>query len=290
MTTLYKVFTHDLRPPVQGGDPVFDGTLPFILPARTVDESANNCGAGWNACRKPETALRIAGLWPNGRPSRLFRVDVDGKVIERGDKCRFETGTVAEELDPTDAIRVLHAPFGVLQDEIVVEVVAWRSALTRPGYDKATVEAGLRVALDTRGLMDWTIREYPVARAARDAWDAGYAWANRDARAAWDAWAARAARDAWDAWAAWDARAARAARDARAARAARDAWDAWDAWAAWDARAALDVWYAARMGWRMKGGSDYLTVGIRDAYAAGLEIAFPVADKVLGFAMKEAPR
>ena len=60
----YKVFTSDLRPPVQGGKPVWDGTLPYSLPVVNVDTSLAVCGAGWNACRDIETCLRIAGLWP----------------------------------------------------------------------------------------------------------------------------------------------------------------------------------------------------------------------------------
>ena len=28
----YKVVTHDWRPPVQGGDPICDGRLPYTLP------------------------------------------------------------------------------------------------------------------------------------------------------------------------------------------------------------------------------------------------------------------
>jgi len=75
ITTAYKVFTHDLRPPVQGGAPVWTGQLPYDLPEVAVDTSGDECASGWNACSTPEDALRIAGLWPDGRPSRLFRID-----------------------------------------------------------------------------------------------------------------------------------------------------------------------------------------------------------------------
>ncbi len=60
--------------------------------------------------------------------------------------------------------------------------------------------------------------------------------AARDARDAWDVWAARAAWTAWDAWA------------ARATWAALDAWTAWDAWAAWTAdREEFHAWQFDRL-------------------------------------------
>ena len=109
----YKVFTHDLRPPVQGGDPVWDGALPFVLPSVLVDKSNDECAAGWNATKEPHTALLIAGLWPDGRPSRLFVVETDGEVIARGDKLRADTWTIVEEVtDLRPAIGRLSKPFG----------------------------------------------------------------------------------------------------------------------------------------------------------------------------------
>lgn len=63
-----------------------------------------------------------------------------------------------------------------------------------------------------------------------------------------------------------------------AARDARDAWDAWDA---------LTVNYASLDKW-ITYPHDLLTTGIRDAFLHGLEIAIPVSDKTLGFAISEA--
>jgi hypothetical protein len=134
--------------------------------------------------------------------------------------------------------------------------MAWHRALGRQGRDDATVEAGLRAALDARGLGKWIVRRYDFARDA---------WAARDARAAWDA------------------------RDARAARAARDAWAAWDAWAAGaarDARDALVTQYTVRRGW-ITASPDRHTVGIRDAHKNGLGIALPTGPNELGWAMDE---
>ncbi len=44
--TGYKAFTHDLRPPVRGGEPVWTGELPHELPVVKLDASAEECGAG----------------------------------------------------------------------------------------------------------------------------------------------------------------------------------------------------------------------------------------------------
>ena len=173
---------------------MWDGTLSYTLPPVVVDDGPDDCAPGWNACAEGHTALRIAGLWPDGRPSRLFRVETDGLVVERGDKLRAATWCIVEEiLDVTPHVRRMSEPFGELADEITAEQMAWRAALARPRHDEAAIETGLREALAARGIESWTLRRFNDA------------WAARDARAAW------------------------AARDARDARAARDAWDAWDA-------------------------------------------------------------
>jgi hypothetical protein len=99
ITTAYKVLTHDYQSPVLRGDPIFDGKLPFTLPRTYVDTSATECAAGWNACRAGHTALSIAGLWADGWPARLYRVETDEKVIERGDKLRAETWTLVKQVD-----------------------------------------------------------------------------------------------------------------------------------------------------------------------------------------------
>lgn len=265
----YKVFTNDLCSPIQGGSPVWDGTLPYQLPAVHVDVDAelDGCGAGWNICREAASALRIAGLWPNGRPSRLYRVEAhDPDVIERKKNCRVATGTLVDEIvDLRPVIEELSAPFGSLAPVMVDEQLAWREALSRPCRDEAAVEAGLRVALEVRRLT-WGLRRYDTARAARDVWASIAAWD------AWDAWDARAAWDARDVWDAWDT---------RAAWEARDAWDARAAWDAWDALATI---YAVHRGW-IPCAPDRHTLGIREAYRHGLGIAVPVAGGVLGWAM-----
>lgn len=68
-------------------------------------------------------------------------------------------------------------------------------------------------------------------------------------------------------------------------RAAWDAWDAWAAWDAWDAKEALIIYYAALAG-QIPHAADLLTVGLRDAYSAGLALVVPVESGVLGWAME----
>ena len=94
----WKVFTHDLRSPIQGGPPVWDGTLPTSLPVVALDTSASECAAGWNYAVSVESALYLAGLWPTGRPSRVFVVEASPDAIERGDQRRASALVVSREL------------------------------------------------------------------------------------------------------------------------------------------------------------------------------------------------
>lgn len=293
-TTAFKVFTHDLRSPIKGGDPVWDGSLPYILPITSVDAGPEECSAGWNACAEGHQALQIAGLWPNGHPSRLFRVETDQPVIIRGDKLRATSWSILEEItDVTSHVRQLSEPFGDLADAMTVEQMAWRHALSRPLRDEQAVIGGLTEVLKIRGLKDWTLKQFENGRAA---WDARADWSVQDAGDAEDA------RDVWGAWVTrvlWEAKVARDARDARDARealVARNAWNAGAVWAVqetraawataatWDARESLVIWYAAKMGW-IQHDPMLLTTGIRDAYTAGLALAIPLKLKTLGWSM-----
>lgn len=270
----YKILTHDLRSPLQGGEPIFDGvTFPFQLPKVKLDTGPDECAAGWNCCDSLGSALKIAGLWPNGRPSLGFIVEPSSDAIQRGDKTRSSGMTLVRPLNEEEmaaGIRELSQPFGALCDEMVAEQLAWRRALSRPQRDEAAIVNGLKLALKTRGL-NWSLLRFDIAVDTRDAWRA---WWESNAR---DAWATRAA---------W-ARDARDVRDVIGVRGAlaRDARGAWDALArdARDARDALIVFSAAREG-RTTHDPYRLTLGIRDAYENGLEIAIPVDNSVLGWA------
>jgi len=279
--TNYKVFTSDLCSPIQGGSPVWDGMLPYTAPVVELDKSQDACAVGWNFCRRASTALKIAGIWPNGYPSRLFEVEPIGDVIERGDKCRSAQITIVREVtDLRPAIEELSAPFGAHKDEMVEEQLKWRESLSRPQYDPEKVEDGLRLALGKRGLAGWTMRRFKNARAFSGACNTSYAWAARSSWSARSSWKYMSALSDWDSWYSWSARAA---------------WYDWSyssdmaAWAdltASDARYALTVFYSSKMSW-IKQPADLMTVGIRDAYLNGLEIAIPTGKKELGWAMVE---
>lgn len=272
-----KVVTSDYRPPIRGGDPIWDGTPGFVLPKVALDRGREECSYGWNFCLDPVTAVRIGGLWPDGRPAVLLHVETVGDYVERGDKCRAESLRILgpyETAEVHDVIARLSVVFAPHADDMAAEQLAWYEALGRPRRNLRDVEQGLRRALAARGLSDWRLQRFDSSKAVWDAWDA------RATRDAWDAWDARDTQAARDAWVAWDAWAARDARDARDAWAARDAWDAWDAWAA------LTVHFAGIQDW-IDDDPALLTTGIRDAYEAGLELAIPSGPNELGYVMRE---
>ena len=281
MATFYKVLTDDLCSPTMGGDPIFEGTPPFVLPVVEVDQSPVECGPGWHACKTPEQALVHGGLWRNGRPSRLFKVEVpeDVQVIERIGKVRFATGTLAEEiLDWTDILASMYAPFkSTVRDGLIVEIQKWREALSSPEWNPEAAKAGLREALDIRGLSAWRIKEFESEKDLRNAW---LAKLNRESSTCM-AWEMDLAYDAWNAW----EKAGNRARD-NTWEQARGAWAVWGL-GAWDAQSALAVWVAASMGWTPKQKDPYLlTTGIRDARRNGLRGALPIGNsKTLGFVL-----
>ena len=258
----YKLTTYDFRSPLQGGPPLqWDGSCPFVLPRTTVDESEVECGRGWNACADLADAIRIAGEWPDGRPSRAWYIEpVAGTpVLERGNKLRSASWTIVRPATATEwreARLRLYAPLANPADDLVAEVEAWSAALARPKWDEATVEISIKAALAARGLT-WKLHRFS------------------------DAWAARATSNAWAASLSW------AASDSWAARyawAPRDVWAAWDARYASDARDALTLVTLARCG-RATRDPMTLTVGIRDAYTHGLAVAVPTGPSELGWAM-----
>jgi len=284
MTNYYRVTTHDLRSPIQGGGPIWDGSLPYDLPMVEVDTGPMECAPGWHATREPHVALRIAGLWPNGYPSRLWRVEpTTEEVIERGDGCRAATWRIVEEVEVgAKTLGALHAPMagdGLPLDDLVAEVMAWRDALARPEHDEHRVESALRDALDARGLEEWKLQRYD------DAGDAGDAQTTSD-RYGRDAWAwdpyqksAWYAMHAWDALVDWET----------TGTLGKVAWDSWDTRSVcdWHAIDALMVYAASKRGW-IDQDPMLLTTGIRDAYRHGLAVAVPVGQKTLGWAMEDA--
>ena len=163
----WKVTTHDLRPPVRGGDPIWSGETPFTLPRVECDSGEAECSRGWNFTLAPETALRIAGLWPTGWPSRLWRVEANGEAIQRGDKCRSHVLHIereATEPEVQGAIERFSVVFGAHALDMAREQILWREALSRPDRDEEAVIRGLEITLKARGL-DWKLKHFTAARA-----------------------------------------------------------------------------------------------------------------------------
>jgi hypothetical protein len=248
----YKVFADDLSAPIQGGAPLWDGTLPFQLPVVNLDRSDNECGklGGWHFVKELHHGLRIAGLWPrHGRPSRAFELACDTEVVERGEKCRGATATIIRELEEkeiNEAINVLSNNFYPFAREMAELQIAWREALRRPLHDETKVHEALSECWD-----GWD----PVKMTAQDAQDV------QDAQDAQDAW--------WTAWDAW---------------AAQDAW--WTAWDTRDARDACIEHFAVLNDWSKPAGID--RDKLREAYQNGALTVVPMKGNKLGYVMQLA--
>lgn len=270
----YKVLTHCLRPPIQGGNPIIRGPLPYTLPRVKVDTSDAECAAGWNFTETIESGLRIAGLWPTGYPARVFVVETTEPVIVRGDKRRTSVLTILEEVGDeviANAINRMSEVFGEWRDEMAQEQISWRMALARPERDAVKVEDGLRQALDIRNL-SWTLRKFDNTNAlwkARLDWYVGNSLDLASIRYVWNAWVDRATRNATD---------------------VRNAWFAgypitvWGSLAARSAMDALMLWFASRQGW-CTAAHDRLTIGLRDAYLYGLGAVTRIDKNILGYAL-----
>lgn len=258
MITAYRVFSHDLASPTVGGAPIIVGQLPYRLPV--IHE------VGWHAGRTMAEAIQIGGLWRNGRPTRLFRVETDVEVIECGKKLCAKTWDVVEELSIEPAIRELSSAFGDLADEMVREQLAWHTVPGRPCHDEHVVKEGLLAALAARGL-DWELRRYETVNAiriSRDRWE--------------DNWTVRDAYYAFEIWRSWDS----------LNLVAREAWIDRGVWldrGSWSPCSALITFYNEhKCG---NGFPERLTVGIRSAYCHGLWVAVAIAGGVLGWVMDE---
>ena len=128
----YKVLTHDLRPPIQGGEPLWadGGGYPIRLPAVVLDMSAGMCDQGWCACGGPHEALKIAGLWPDGWPSRLFAVRSESEWLERGCGLRTAGPLIVER----EMLMELCAKFGTSISELLRGLVHDKYTKTFPAY------------------------------------------------------------------------------------------------------------------------------------------------------------
>lgn len=268
----YKVFTHDLCSPIQGGSPVWDGTLPHELPMVKLDESQEECSYGWNFTRDIKTGLLIAGLWPNGRPSRVFSVIPTGTIIEREDKIRSDKLTIVFEVKEEDintAVYDFSVIFGDHRKHMTESQIAWRRALSRPHHDPAKIEECLAETLRARGL-NWNLKRFDTVQNVWHVWNTWNAW---DAPSAWNAWHIR---DTWRVWDIWRT---------------LDALGNWNAWNVWDTQTVRDTLTLVMIEFLILKKqviieSDHLVESIRSAYENGLETVMPTGPNELGWSDK----
>lgn len=242
----YKALTWGGCPPFQGGETLLGAALPVRLAQVRLDLSAEECGSGWNYCAKATEALRISGLWPDGRPARLFEVQASDDAIERGENRRASALTLWRELAAAEIealiVRMAKEAFGDFAAEMAKEQIDWRRALGANGHDEQAVEEGLRTALAARHL-PWGLRQFPTAI---------------------DAWVAATR---WDRTLVWAPRGS--ARTAKPAL---------------DASQALEAYHDALLE-RHGQAKDQFTVGLREAYWNGLAVVVQTGPREWGWAM-----
>ena len=244
-------------------------------------------GSHFLVSTRPEDALRHDGLWPGGRPSRLFSLVTDDPVERQGERAKAANWHVSETLRVNDALEAVTKNLIDFEDELVEAQLLWRQALDRPKEDAAAVEAGLRRAMEARGLKYWQLERARSAAFLRQQPVDGpsmYTWSSHAANRAWEAWEREADEDpeylealktAWQLWY------------------RRDLWNSDEAFdgmddvapEVWDAWTAMLVFYTAEQGWLDLPANSF-TAGIQDAYTNGLALAKPSKQGVLQWAMK----
>lgn len=155
---VYKVFTHDLRSPVVGGEPVWNGQLPHQLPHVSVARS-ETCGTGWAATRSPVNAIHHAGLLPDGRPARVFMCYLEGEYCETTDillpghaKLRASSLLIDSEVPIEAVVEELAATtWGQYAGNMTHQLLRWMEALKRPLWSETIVGYSLYEALKLQG-------------------------------------------------------------------------------------------------------------------------------------------
>lgn len=165
---VYRCFTNDLRSPVVGGEPVWTGTLPHLLPQVAFARSDFLCGEGWAACRSASAAVKVSGLFPNGSPVRVFEGTLVGGMQEAFPppgkpgvgKLRCESILLEKELPLADVlVDVCLEEFGEKATEMYLFLMSWVEALKRPMRNEHAVGYALAEAMKIRG---HEIRIYPT--------------------------------------------------------------------------------------------------------------------------------
>jgi hypothetical protein len=284
----YRATTHDLRSPIRGGKPIWDGSVPFRLPEVKCEYSSRQCAPGWYATQFPEEALIMASLWPDGFSARFWRVEApDEIVVVREKKCRAPWWNIVKE----ESIAVALVPIAqgilcqlapdnlALRESLLIEMQAWHTALGRPTHDAARVKAGLRAALDARGLRSWSLQQYrSMPHVLSDNYTSGL-------RTAFDRWS----------WFYDNILEGVVFSHQEEYLSCNHYLLAWRllAWrhhspsircSGEDAKRALVHWLFAQLGW-VDSPADLLARGLREAYHCGLAVVRPVDHNVLGWAM-----
>lgn len=161
-TVAYKAFTHDLRSPVMGGLRVWDGILPYTLPAVEVDLSSEVCAKGWHATERMADALFFAGCLRGTRAVRLFRVETEEPIERRvfeyegvgHSKSRAATWTITDEVPVTEDVLddALRGMPDVAKAAVAAEQARWFAALSGDRRDASEVEAALWRFIQTSGM------------------------------------------------------------------------------------------------------------------------------------------
>jgi hypothetical protein len=290
----WKVFTSGKALSSPGAPSLWDGPMPVQLPV-----GPSGTARTWTFHLDLPSALRASSLWPSGRPSIAVRVTASaaGQGIGCLTASRLRLVSEAHAGEISEAVQQLSQIFGEYHEEMVAEQLAWRAALARPEWSVGTIEDGLGAALDARGLDGWSLRRYESPNLVWSQWCGWGAEAPDEAMAARENWGTRlafAARGRWFAirpaesseWKTWGPGATPGFEQRVDCHSPAFAASLMQARAAFAADFALSVRLASLRRW-IPEPKETLTVGIRDAYAHGLEVALPVAPRTLGWAAAE---
>lgn len=289
----WKILTRQHRLPAPGSPRVWDGRHDAVL---KPIEQESSVGVLFHLTLVD--AFRLSGLWPMGWPSVAVRVSASALTgVSECERMFFSPAVrVVAQASEAEIMEVFNESGSVSlagPGELAAEQRRWRLSLSRPSRAALRVQRHLQNALAHRGLAHWSLREFSDAR---DVWTA------------WKEFAARSPAEAEAAREDFGIRTAFAARKALMAENLLPSWRAWDPWttpdgeyrpdasteafnrdlcaarASYSAHFGLTVYLASLYG-LVHTASDHLTLGLRDAYTDGLEIAFPIDASTLGWAM-----
>lgn len=268
----YKLFTHNFQSLTQGDDPFWDGSTPHEIKLE-ADISEKNFIEEWGIRRQGAETFIEESLWKNTKPNRLF---VLGEPIIKVTNIAYKyTWTILREVQGKELYKIfqyLYAPFLMLREKLIQEIIEWRTALTRPNYNKDTVIKELKKTLEVRELKIG-LKEYKKVSdllADRVAYPAIHAEQWYSCSNSYEIFE-KVRQQNWEQY--------------REIDLLMDTWRDPDSWGE-DIFEALRHWFIVKAG-LMQGPSNLLTIGLRDAYKAGLHIINPVKSGALGWTMSK---